>query len=99
MVVFCSIVCLLEDVGEVEVLQCLVVSKGRGQTGLQGPLHVHVLAEIDEGSESGHTSSISFLVPGQLLRYELRIFKSEAYKKNCLNKVTFTDPYYFYIEI
>ena len=78
----CSIVHLSEDVGEVEALQCLVVSEGRSQTGLQGPLHVHILAHMDEGSESGHTSSISFLIPGQIICYELNIFKSEAYKKN-----------------
>ena len=76
----CSIVCLSEDVGEVEALQCLVVCEGHSQTGLQGPLHFQILSEMDEGSESGHTSSISFLILGQIICYELHIFKSKAYK-------------------
>ena len=72
-IVFSPVIRFAEDVGEVELLQRLILTEGRGQTGIQGSLDVHVLSEVDEGGESCHSSRVPLLIPGQLLRHELCI--------------------------
>ena len=73
LVILSPVVRLAEDVGEVVTLHGLVIKEGDSQTGVQGPLDVHLLLEVDDGGKGCHSSRILLLLPGQFLCHKLRI--------------------------
>ena len=58
---------------EVVLLQGLITSKGGGQAGIQGPLDVHALSEVDQGGKSCNSDHIVPLLHRQLLYQKLLI--------------------------
>ena len=60
------IICPLEDIGEVKILQDLDVSEGGSQGGISSPAHLHLLPEVDEAAKVATPVAFLFWLQGSV---------------------------------